>query len=171
LGFDMGLLDKYMTDDTEKRDTIVESHDSTNEWIRKMFNDYLKQPRFDGDVCLVLTMPEATLKKYSEKINACLWWMYNTYCKKDFGMMQLLVALEKMIDATKLASMLDMDIKLLVAKESGIAATEADIELAASKTEHEGEMDEPIKMSKELSDKLLEDDPEEEAFILAGLQD
>ena len=86
-------------------------------------------------------------------------------------MMQLLVALEKMIDATKLANMLDMDIKLLVAKESGISATEADIEMAASKTENEDEMDAPIKMSKELSDKLLEDDPEEEAFILAGLQD
>lgn len=167
----MGILDKYMTEDDDNQPVSVKTPDYSNEWIRNTFDEYLKTPRFDGDACIVLSMPEATLKKYGEKINAGLWWMYNTYCKKDFGMMQLLVALEKMIDATKLANMLDMDIKLLVAKESGISATEADIEMAASKTETEDEMDAPIKMSKELSDKLLEDDPEEEAFILAGLQD
>jgi hypothetical protein len=81
------------------------------------------------------------------------------------------VAIEKMIDATKLAAMLDMDIKLLLAKESGIQASETDIENAAMRSEMQSDMGEEIKMSQELTDKLLEDDPEEEAFILAGLQD
>jgi translation elongation factor EF-Tu-like GTPase len=117
-------------------------------------------------------MPEATLKKYSEKINAGLWWMYNKYCKKDFGMMQLLVAIEEMVDATKLAAMLDMDIKLLLAKEAGISASETDIEKAATRAEEDDESSiEPIKLSQDYVDKLTEDDPEEEAFILAGLQE
>ena len=64
-----------------------------------------------------------------------------------------------------------MDIKLLLAKEAGIRATETDIERAAMKAERVEEIGENIKMPQELSDKLLEDDPEEEAFILAGLDD
>ena len=167
-------LDKYMTDDEEteqKRDSL-ELRDTSNESILNVFDEYLKTPRFDGDACIVLTMPEATLKKYSEKINAGLWWMYNKYCKKDFGMMQLLVAIEKMVDATKLAAMLDMDIKLLLAKEAGIAASETDIEKAATRAEEDDESSiEPIKLSQDYVDKLTEDDPEEEAFILAGLQE
>ena len=167
-------LDKYMTDDEEteqKRDSL-ELRDTSNESILNVFDEYLKTPRFDGDACIVFTMPEATLKKYSEKINAGLWWMYNKYCKKDFGMMQLLVAIEKMVDATKLAAMLDMDIKLLLAKEAGIAASETDIEKAATRAEEDDESSiEPIKLSQDYVDKLTEDDPEEEAFILAGLQE
>lgn len=166
-------LEKYMTEDEEteqKRDSL-ELRDTSNESILNVFDEYLKTPRFDGDACIVLTMPEATLKKYSEKINAGLWWMYNKYCKKDFGMMQLLVAIEKMVDATKLAAMLDMDIKLLLAKEAGIAASETDIEKAATRAEEDEESIEPIKLSQDYVDKLTEDDPEEEAFILAGLQE
>lgn len=166
-------LEKYMTEDEEseqKKDSL-ELRDTSNESILNVFDEYLKTPRFDGDACIVLTMPEATLKKYSEKINAGLWWMYNKYCKKDFGMMQLLVAIEKMVDATKLAAMLDMDIKLLLAKEAGISASETDIEKAATRAEEDDESIEPIKLSQDYVDKLTEDDPEEEAFILAGLQE
>lgn len=171
----MDVLGKYLTDDDD--DEVVplddiELDDSRHGKIRDIFNKYLKTPRFEGDACLVLTMPEATLKKYSEKINAGLWWMYNKYCKKDFGMMQLLVAIEKMVDANKLAAMLDMDIKLLIAKESGISATESDIENASIRTDvSDPENSEPIKLPQEYVDKLTEDDPEEEAFILAGLND
>lgn len=107
----MDVLGKYLQNDTEDESEPIESlelDDTQNGKIREVFNEYLKTPRFDGDACIVLTMPEATLKKYSEKINAGLWWMYNKYCKKDFGMMQLLVAIEKLVDATKLAAMLDM---------------------------------------------------------------
>ena len=71
-------LEKYMTEDEEteqKRDSL-ELRDTSNESILNVFDEYLKTPRFDGDACIVLTMPEATLKKYSEKINAGLWWMY-----------------------------------------------------------------------------------------------
>jgi len=168
----MSELAKYLVDDEDenKIDSLV-LKDTNNESILAVLNTYLMTPRFDGDSCIVLTMPEATIKKYSEKLNAGLWWMYNKFCRKDFGMMQLLVAVETMVDAAKLATFLDMDIKLLVAKEHGISVTENDIENAALKTEEEAESSEPIKLSQEYLDKLTEDDPEEEAFILAGLED
>lgn len=173
----MNILQKYMQEEDEPTESIdtVDLDDTRHKTIRRIFNDYLKTPRFDGDACVVLTMPESTLKKYKEKINAGLWWMYHKYCQKDFGMMQLLVAIENMIDASKLASMLDMDIKLLIAKESGINASESDIENAANRnSETQQEIDEMMdfqKISQEYIDKLNEDDPEEEAFILAGLSD
>jgi hypothetical protein len=98
--------------------------------------------------------------------------MYNKFNKKNFGMMAILVAIETMVDATKLASMLDMDIKLLVAKENGISATEADIERAAVMVDNPDlGLDEPMQLSSDYADKLTEDNPEEEAFILAGLDE
>ena len=169
----MADLSAYLEDDGEKTvsvDSMVLKDTKTSS-ILEIFNAYLNTQRFDDDACVVLTMPEATLKKYSEKINAGLWWMYNKFCKKDFGMMQLLVALETMVDANKLASMLDMDIKLLVAKEQGIHVTENDIEVAAERNADDENPDENIKLSQDYIDKLTEDDPEEEAFILEGLSD
>ena len=170
----MALLDKYLQEDDADQvnlDSILLDNTSNKEILR-VLNEYLKTPRFDGDACVVLTMPEATLKKYSEKLNAGIWWMYNKFNKKNFGMMAILVAIETMVDATKLASMLDMDIKLLVAKENGISATEADIERAAVMVDNPDlGLDEPMQLSSDYADKLTEDNPEEEAFILAGLDE
>ena len=78
----MDVLGKYLTDDAD--DEVVqlediELDDSQHGKIREVFDEYLKTPRFPGDACLVLTMPEATLKKYSEKINAGLWYLQGTY--------------------------------------------------------------------------------------------
>ena len=170
----MALLDKYLQDDDSDQVNLdsISLENTSNKEILRVFNEYLKAPRFDGDACVVLTMPEATLKKYSEKLNAGIWWMYNKFKKKNFGMMAILVAIETMVDATKLASMLDMDIKLLVAKENGISATEADIERAAVMADNPDlGLEEPMQLSSEYADKLTEDDPEEEAFILAGLDE
>ena len=99
--------------------------------IVDVLNAYLKTPRFPDDACIALTMPDATLKKYKEKLNSALWWFYTRYCKKDFGMMEILVAVEKMVDANKLTTMLDNEIKMVVAKERGLVVTEDDLELAA----------------------------------------
>ncbi len=167
------LIDAYLTDEKEDSQSLENMvlKDTKPSSILEIFNAYLSTQRFDGDACIVLTMPEATIKKYSEKLNAGLWWMYNKFCKKDFGMMQLLVAVESMMDAAKLASMLDMDIKLLVAKEQGLRVTENDIEHAAERTEMEAEMADTMNLSQEYLDKLQEDDPEEEAFILEGLSE
>jgi len=169
----MSDISAYLKDDEEQTVNLESMvlKDTKPSSILEIFNAYLNTQRFDDDACIVLTMPEASLKKYSEKINAGLWWMYNRFCKKDFGMMQLLVALETMVDANKLAGMLDMDIKLLVAKEQGLHVTENDIEHASVRTEMESEMAETMNLSQEYIDKLTEEDPEEEAFILEGLCD
>lgn len=170
----MALLDKYLQEDDADQVNLdsISLENTSNKEILRVFNEYLKAPRFDGDACVVLTMPEATLKKYSEKLNAGIWWMYNKFKKKNFGMMAILVAIETMVDATKLASMLDMDIKLLVAKENGISATEADIERAAVMVDSPDlGIDEPMQLPSDYADKLTEDNPEEEAFILAGLDE
>ena len=155
--------------------------DSKPESIVDVLNAYLKTPRFPGDACIVLSMPDATLKKYKEKLNNGLWWFYTRYCKKDFGMMEILVAVEKMVDATKLTTMLDTDIKMLVAKERGLVVTEEDLENAmksatskkAEKAE-EAQTEEDVPKYTTMNDedfmeKLMEDDPEEEAEMLAGL--
>ena len=148
--------------------------------IVDVIDSYLKTPRFEGDACIVLSMPDATLKKYREKLNSALWFVYDRYCKKDFGMMELLVAVERMVDANKLTAILDNNIKMLVAKERGIVVSEDDLEIAAKsagskKVEKE---DEPVEEEapkytttndEDFMEKLLEDDPEEEAEMLAGL--
>lgn len=184
-------LSRYLKDDTPEDideqttpgaslDEMVLT-DSKPASIVEILDAYLKTPRFDGDACIVLSMPDATLKKYREKLNSALWWFYNRYCKKDFGMMEILVAVERMVDATKLTVMLDNDIKLLVAKERGLVVTEDDLEIAAKSTSSkktekvdETPVDEDVPKYTTMNDddfmeKLMEDNPEEEAEMLAGL--
>ena len=95
--------------------------------------------------------------------------------------MEILVAVERMVDATKLTVMLDNDIKLLVAKERGLVVTEDDLEIAAKSTSSkktekvdETPVDEDVPKYTTMNDddfmeKLMEDNPEEEAEMLAGL--
>ena len=184
-------LSQYLNEDTSE-DVDEQSNlgasldemvlaDSKPASIVDVLDSYLKTPRFDGDACIVLSMPDATLKKHKEKLNSALWWFYKRYCKKDFGMMEILVAVEKMVDATKLTTMLDNDIKMVVAKERGLVVTEDDLELAAksagskkSEKVEEAPIEEEISQYATMNDddfmeKLMEDDPEEEAEMLAGL--
>jgi hypothetical protein len=183
-------LSAYLNDDTPEMDSEPSTSgatldemvltDTKSSSIVDIIDSFLKTPRFEGDACIVLSMPDATLKKHREKVNSALWYVYNRYCKKDFGMMELLVAIERMVDATKLTTILDNDIKLLVAKERGIVVSEDDLEIAAKtagtkkveKTEEPVEDDIPkftTTNDEDFMEKLMEDDPEEEAEMLAGL--
>ena len=183
-------LSAYLNDDTPEMDSEPSTSgatldemvltDTKSSSIVDIIDSFLKTPRFEGDACIVLSMPDATLKKHREKVNSALWYVYNRYCKKDFGMMELLVAIERMVDATKLTTILDNAIKLLVAKERGIVVSEDDLEIAAKtagtkkveKTEEPVEDDIPkftTTNDEDFMEKLMEDDPEEEAEMLAGL--
>ncbi len=172
---------------TETNDRIPVSNENLDELvltnaknssILSLLEKYLQTPRYEGDACIVLSMPDAVLKKYREKLNSALWWLYKRYCKKDFGMMELLVAVETMVDASKLTAMLDNDIKLLVAKEKGITISIDELEVAAKMAGSKKQQKEDaapvedaepsIEMDPD-PDKLLEDDPDEEAEILGGL--
>lgn len=183
-------LSAYLNDDTPEMDSEPSTSgatldemvltDTKSSSIVDIIDSFLKTPRFEGDACIVLSMPDATLKKHREKVNSALWYVYNRYCKKDFGMMELLVAIERMVDATKLTTILDNDIKLLVAKERGIVVSEDDLEIAAKTagTKKVDKAEEPVEdeipkftttNDEDFMEKLMEDDPEEEAEMLAGL--
>lgn len=183
-------LSAYLNDDTPEMDSEPSTSgatldemvltDTKSSSIVDIIDSFLKTPRFEGDACIVLSMPDATLKKHREKVNSALWYVYNRYCKKDFGMMELLVAIERMVDATKLTTILDNDIKLLVAKERGIVVSEDDLEIAAKTagTKKVEKAEEPVEdeipkftttNDEDFMEKLMEDDPEEEAEMLAGL--
>lgn len=183
-------LSAYLNDDTPEMDSEPSTSgatldemvltDTKSSSIVDIIDSFLKTPRFEGDACIVLSMPDATLKKHREKVNSALWYVYNRYCKKDFGMMELLVAIERMVDATKLTTILDNDIKLLVAKERGIVVSEDDLEIAAKTagTKKVEKPEEPVEddipkftttNDEDFMEKLMEDDPEEEAEMLAGL--
>ena len=95
-------------------------------------------------------------------------------------MMEILVAVEKMVDANKLTTMLDNEIKMVVAKERGLVVTEDDLELAAKsagskkveKVEEAPAEEAPqyaTMNDDDFMEKLMEDNPEEEAEMLAGL--
>ena len=150
----------------------VEMRDDKPETVVRVINAYLREARYEGDVCLTLTMPEATLKKYKEKFNSAIWWAYKRFCTGKYSMMTLLVGLETMVDAVKLTDIIDQDIKLMLAKEQGISVTIDDLETAAKnagKKSEEPKQEPLMPMSQELMDKLTEEDPEEEAEILEGL--
>lgn len=150
----------------------VEMRDDKPETVVRVINAYLREARYEGDVCLTLTMPEATLKKYKEKFNSAIWWAYKRFCTGKYPMMSLLVGLETMVDAVKLTDIIDQDIKLMLAKEQGISVTIDDLETAAKnagKKTEEPKQEPLMPMSQELMDKLTEEDPEEEAEILEGL--
>ena len=96
--------------------------------ISDEINAFLMQPRFDGDICITLSMPESYLKKARDKVNQALWKVYDKYKNPGFGMFDVLLTLEPLVDVVKLNAVLDMDVKLLVAKEKGIRTTEDELE-------------------------------------------
>ena len=166
-------ISAYFSTEEDSLDKIV-MRDDKPETVVRVIDAYLREARYDGDVCLTLTMPEAMLKKYKEKFNSAIWWAYKQFCVGKFSMMSLLVGLETMVDAAKLTDIIDQDIKLMLAKEQGISVTVDDLEIAAKNAGKKQEpakqeSNQPIQLSQELMDKLTEDDPDEEAEILEGL--
>ena len=101
----------------EMPDFTKESSTST---IMGEINKILMTPRFDGDACVILSMPESTIKKAKNKLNYALWKVYHKRMNPGFGMFEILCAIESMLDAKKLNAMLDNDVKLQIAKEKNI---------------------------------------------------
>ena len=102
-----------------------------NAEIREEIDEFLKTPRFDGDVCVTLTMPDTCIRKAKDKLNMAIWRVYDKYHGPGLGMFDILVALEPRIDAVKLNAMLDMNTRLVVAKEKGISISEDELEFIA----------------------------------------
>lgn len=104
--------------------------DATSEQIFNEINESLKKPRYDGDACIVLTMPANLIAKAAEKFNAAIYEAYRDLEDEKTGMTRILVAIEQYVEVERLALMLDNDIKLILAKEHNIKADEDDIENA-----------------------------------------
>lgn len=102
--------------------------ESTTGSIIDEINRILMTPRFDGDTCVILNMPENAIKKAKDKLNYALWKVYNKRKNPGYGMFDILCAIEGMFDAKKLNAMLDNDVKLLVAKERGIEISIEELE-------------------------------------------
>lgn len=106
--------------------------DATSTQIFEELNEFLKQPRYDGDMCVVLTMPAQMIAKASEKLNSAILEAYRDLEDMRNGMTRILVAIEEYVDVDRLALMLDTDIKMTLAKEHNIIATEEDMEAATT---------------------------------------
>jgi hypothetical protein len=107
---------------------------------------FLKTPRFNGDICVTLSMPDTYLKKARDKLNLALWNAHRKYarmCKRrdadgneydvpGFGMFDILLTLSPYVDPVKLSAILDNDIKQKVAEERGIKISDEELEYVAS---------------------------------------
>lgn len=133
---DNGIGEEQTTDGVFRQDDMAPETGNTgfkvrNAEIREEIDEFLKAPRFDGDICVTLTMPDTCIRKAKDKLNMAIWRVYDKYHGPGLGMFDILVALEPRIDAVKLNAMLDMNTRLVVAKEKGINISEDELEFIA----------------------------------------
>ena len=121
-----------------------------NDDIAGEIEQFMRTPRFPGDVCVTLSMPDAYLKKARDKLNLALWNAHRKYARTvrrvdrtgreyevpGFGMMDILLTLTPMVDPVKLSAVLDTDIKQLLAREKGISISDEELDYVAK---HPGE--------------------------------
>ena len=164
-----GQRDTGLTGDNGEAALKLEQSSSKTAIIEAI-DAFLSKPRFNNDVCLILNMPENMIKKNKEKLNAAIWYVYNRYAKESgICMLDILIAVESMIDAVKLSSMLDNDIKLYTAKERGINITEEELDaVVAAKGKLPEECTEPVAEPADAEDESVDDD---DSAILEGLID
>ena len=93
-------------------------------------------PRFDGEMCVVLTMPESYLKKARAKLNEAIHVIYDRYHPYGVSMLTLLCAIETVVDANKLSPLIDNDIKLMVAAEQGIEVSTEYLDMVAERVKN-----------------------------------
>lgn len=105
--------------------------DSIKELVAEL-NAILVEPRYENDICVTLTMPVAMLKKARDKINLAIYKVYERHKSPTFHIFDVLVALESMVDAPVISSLVDMDIKRIIAADRGIVITDQQLEDVAS---------------------------------------
>lgn len=97
------------------------SKEAETELLVSEINAFLSAPpRYEGDMAVVLTMPESYLKKARAKLNEAIHVVYDRY--KDYGvtMLTILCAIESVVESAKLGPLVDNDIKLMIAADKGI---------------------------------------------------
>jgi hypothetical protein len=97
------------------------SKEAETELLVSEINKFLSAPpRYEGDMAVVLTMPESYLKKARAKLNEAIHVVYDRY--KDYGvtMLTILCSIESVVESAKLGPFVDNDIKLMIAADKGI---------------------------------------------------
>ncbi len=105
------------------------SKEAETELLVSEINKFLSAPpRYEGDMAVVLTMPETYLKKARAKLNEAIHVVYDRY--KDYGvsMLTILCAIESVVESEKLGPLIDNDIKLMIAADKGIDISVEELE-------------------------------------------
>lgn len=106
----------------------LNKEDETELFISEINAFLSAPPRYEGDMVVVLTMPEVYLKKARAKLNEAIHVVYDRY--KDYGvtMLNILSAIESVVQSDKLGPLVDNDIKLMIAAEEGIEISVDELE-------------------------------------------
>lgn len=156
--------DPQETDGVNREDEMgpsgSDAHKKTgDDDIAGEIDEFLRTPRFQGDICITLSMPDTYLKKAKDKINLALWNAYNKYARTvervdshgntktipGFGMKEIVMTLASRVDPVKFAQILENDVKQKIAEESGIKISDAELEYVAKH---------PIKFSDSVDDEM-----------------
>lgn len=140
--------DPQETDGVNREDDIDTSGKNSklgDKDIAHEIDEFLKKPRFPGDICITLKMPDNYMKKARDKLNLALWNAYRKYARTvtrtdrygneyevpGFGMFDILITLDSYVDPVKLSAVLDNDIKQKVAEERGIRISDDELDYVA----------------------------------------
>ena len=105
------------------------SKEAETELLVSEINKFLSAPpRFDGDMAVVLTMPESYLKKARAKLNEAIHVVYDRYKEYGVTMLTILCAIESVVESEKLGPLIDNDIKLMIAADKGIDISVEELE-------------------------------------------
>ena len=117
------------TDSNDPSSAVNLSKEAETELLVSEINKFLSAPpRYEGDMAVVLTMPESYLKKARTKLNEAIHVVYDRY--KDYGvtMLTILCAIESVVESAKLGPLIDNDIKLMIAADKGIEISVEELE-------------------------------------------
>lgn len=117
------------TDSNDPSSAVNLSKEAETELLVSEINKFLSSPpRYDGDMAIVLTMPESYLKKGRAKLNEAIHVVYDRYKEYGVTMLTILCAIESVVESSKLGPLVDNDIKLMIAAEQGIEISVEELE-------------------------------------------
>lgn len=117
------------TDSNDPSSAVNLSKEAETELLVSEINKFLSTPpRYDGDMAIVLTMPESYLKKGRAKLNEAIHVVYDRYKEYGVTMLTILCAIESVVESSKLGPLVDNDIKLMIAADQGIEISVEELE-------------------------------------------
>lgn len=151
-------------------DALNLSKENETELLVGEINQFLSAPpRFEGDIAVVLTMPDSYLRKARAKLNEAIHKVYDRYHQYGVSMLDVLCAMESVVGAEKLAPLVDNDVKLMVASEKGIEISTEELDMVTERLK-KGELSfdvqrpQPVQEEPEASEDSAEEQDEDAVF-------